>query len=141
MCSVMKVKGMTFNFYIKAKTLEIQGKENGNQLRADLVNLACTVNSNNSVTPEFVEQDGVEASRSSDEEGDEDDNAMAFQPPTINLDSSTLEGPYPSYFNIQITSIKGGAENHQVAIEFLIDSSDGCRHLSICYQQTMSRKR
>lgn len=41
-CSVMKAKGMTFNFYTKAKTLQIQGKENANQLRADLVNLACT---------------------------------------------------------------------------------------------------
>ena len=102
----MKVKGMTFNFYIKAKTLQIQGKENANQLRADLVNLACTVNSNDSVTPESVEQDGVEASRSSDEEGDDDDNTMTYQPPTINLDSSILEGPYASYFNIQITSIK-----------------------------------
>ena len=97
---------MTFNFYIKAKTLQIQGKENANQLRADLVNLACTVKSNDSVTPEFVEQDGVEASRSSDEEGDEDDNTMAYQPPTINLDSSILEGPYASYFNTQIASIK-----------------------------------
>ena len=93
-------------FYIKAKTLQIQGKENANQLRADLVNLACTVNSNDSVTPESVEQDGVEASRSSDEEGDDDDNTMTYQPPTINLDSSILEGPYASYFNIQITSIK-----------------------------------
>ena len=105
-CSVMKVKGMTFNFYIKAKTLQIQGKESANQLRADLVNLACTVKSNDSVTPEFVEQDGVEASCSSDEEGDEDDNTMAYQPPTINLDSSIFEGPYASYFNTQITSIK-----------------------------------
>ena len=67
---------MTFNFYTKAKTLQIQGKENANQLRADLVNLACTVNSNDSVTPESVEQDGVEASRSSDEEGDDDDNHL-----------------------------------------------------------------
>ena len=49
-CSVMKAKGMTFNFYIKAKTLQIQGKENANQLRADLVNLACTENSNGSVS-------------------------------------------------------------------------------------------
>lgn len=104
-CSVMKVKGMTFNFYIKAKTLQIQGKESANQLRADLVNLACTGNSNDSVTPESVEQDGVEASRSSDEEGDDDDNTMTYQPPTINFDSSILEGPYASY-NIQITSIK-----------------------------------
>ena len=40
-------------------------------LRADLVNLACTENPNGSVTPELEEQDGVEASRSSDEEGDE----------------------------------------------------------------------
>ena len=50
-CSVIKAEGMTFNFYTKAKTLQIQGKENANQLRVDLVNLACTVNSNDSVTP------------------------------------------------------------------------------------------
>ena len=97
---------MTFNFYIKAKTLHLQGKENANQLRADLVNLACTVNTNDSVTPKFAEQDGDAVSRSSDEEGDEDNNTMAYQPPTINLDSSILKGPYASYFNIQITSIK-----------------------------------
>ena len=96
---------MTFNFYIKAQTLQIQGKENSNQLRANLVNFACTGNSNDSVTPEIVE-DGVEASRSSDEEGNEDKNTMAYQPPTVNLDSSILKGPYASYFNIQITSIK-----------------------------------
>ena len=42
-----------------------------------------------SATPEFVEQDGVEASRSSDEH----DNTMAYQPTTINLDSSIFEGP------------------------------------------------
>ena len=45
-CSVMKAKGMMFNLtfnYTKAKTLQKQGKENANQLRADLVNLACTV--------------------------------------------------------------------------------------------------
>ena len=105
-CSVMKAKGMTFNFYIKAKTLQIQGKENANQLRADLVNLACTESSNDSVTPELVEQDGVEASRSSDEEGNEDNSTMAHQPPTINLDNPMLEGPYVSYFNTQIASIK-----------------------------------
>ena len=96
---------MTFNFYTKAKTLQIQGKENANQLRADLVNLACTENSNGSVSPELEEQDGDEASRSSDEEGDEDNNSTAFQPPTVNLNSSILEGPYASYFNAQIASI------------------------------------
>ena len=63
-CSVMKAKGMTFNFYTKAKTLQIQGKENANQFRADLVNLACTENSNGSGSPELEEQDGDEASRS-----------------------------------------------------------------------------
>ena len=104
-CSVMKAKGMMFNFYIKAKTLQIQAKENANQLRADLVNLASTENPNGSVTPELEEQDGVEASRSSDEEGDEDSNSMAYQPPTVNLDGSILVGPYASYFNTQIASI------------------------------------
>ena len=113
-CSVMKVKGMAFNFYVKAKTLQIQGKENANQLRADLVNLACTVNSNHGGTPEFAEQDGVEASRSSDEEGEEDVNTMAHQPPTINLDNSILERPYASCFIIQIASNKRRAENQSL---------------------------
>lgn len=102
----MKAKAMTFNFYFKAKTLQIQEKENANQLRADLVNLACTENSNDSVIPELEEQDGVQASRSSDEESDEDNNTMVHQPPTVNLDSSTLEGPYAFYFDTQIASIK-----------------------------------
>ena len=100
----MKAKGMTFNLYTKAKTLQIQGKENANQLRADLVNLACTENSSGSGSPELEEQDGDEASRSSEEEGDEDNNSTAFQPPTVNLNSSILEGPYASYFNAQIAS-------------------------------------
>ena len=55
-CSVMKANGMTFNFYIEAKTFQIQGKEYANQLRKDLINLACANNSNNSVTPELEEQ-------------------------------------------------------------------------------------
>ncbi|PFX15102.1 hypothetical protein AWC38_SpisGene20687 [Stylophora pistillata] len=57
-----------------------------------------------SVTTELEEQDGgIEASRSSDEEGDEGNNSMAYQPPTANLNSSILEGPYASY--TQIASI------------------------------------
>lgn len=86
-CSVMRAKGMTFTFYNKAKTLQIQGKENASQLRAALVKLACTENSNDSITPELEEQDGVEASRSSDEEGDENNNTMAYQLPTVNSES------------------------------------------------------
>lgn len=31
---------MTFNFYVRAKNLQVQGKENANQLRVELVNLA-----------------------------------------------------------------------------------------------------
>ena len=42
---------MTFNFYVKAKTLQIQGKENANHLRVKLVNLARTNNLNESVAP------------------------------------------------------------------------------------------
>ena len=118
-CSVMKAKGMTFNFYIKAKTLQIQGKENANQLRADLVNLACTENSNNSDTPELDEQDGVEASLPSEEEGDEDKNTMAYQPPTVNLDSSTFEGPYASYFNTQIAKINDELKTIKSLLNFL----------------------
>ena len=39
--AVMKAKGMTSNFYVKALTLQIQGKENANQLRNELVNRPC----------------------------------------------------------------------------------------------------
>ena len=47
--SVIKAKEMTFNFYVRAKNLQIQGKENANQLRVELVNLARTNNLNDSV--------------------------------------------------------------------------------------------
>ena len=108
-----------FNFHIKAKTLQIQAKENANQLRADLVNLACTENSNNSDTPELDEQDGVEASRPSNEEGDEDKNTMAYQPPTVSLDSSMFEGPYASYFNTPIASINDELKTIKSLLNFL----------------------
>lgn len=49
--SVIKAKEMTFNFYVKAENLQIQGKENANQLRVELVNLARTKNLNDSVAP------------------------------------------------------------------------------------------
>ena len=39
--AVMKAKGMTFNFYVKALTLQIQGKENANQLITEIVNRPC----------------------------------------------------------------------------------------------------
>ena len=55
-----------------------------NYLRADLVNLACKEYLNSSVTPKLEEQDGVEASRFSDEDGDEDNKTTAYQPPTVN---------------------------------------------------------
>ena len=110
---------MTFNFYIKAKTLQIQGKENANQLRADLVNLACTENSNNSDTPELDEQDGVVASHPSDDGGEEDNITTAYQPPTVNLDSSMFEGPYASYFNTQIASINDELKTIKSLLNFL----------------------
>ena len=69
-----------------------------NNLRADLVNLACAGNSNSNVTPELEEQDGVEASL-------EDYKTTAYQPPTVNLDSSIHGGPYASYVNTEIASI------------------------------------
>ena len=118
-CSVMKAKGMTFNFYTKAKTLQIQGKENANQLRTDLVNLACTVNSNDSVIPELEEQDGVEAFCSSDEEGEENNNSMAHHSLTTNLDSSILEGAYASHFNTQIASIKDELKTIKSLLNFV----------------------
>ena len=42
---------MTFNFYVKAKNLQTQGKENANRLRVELVNLARTNNLNDSFAP------------------------------------------------------------------------------------------
>ena len=74
---------MTFNFYVKAKTLQIQGKENANQLRVELVNLASSKKpkwQRRTRYEEQNEQDGVEASRSSDEEGDEENNTLTYQP-------------------------------------------------------------
>ena len=50
-CSVIKAKEMTFNFYVRAENLQIQGKENANQLRVELVNLARTNNLDDSVAP------------------------------------------------------------------------------------------
>lgn len=110
-CAIIKAKGMTFNFYVKAKTLQIQGKENANQLRAELVNLARTDSPNDSVAPDTEEQneqdggDGVEASRSSEEDSDEENNTLTYQPSTVDLNSSMPEGPYASYFNTQIAAI------------------------------------
>ena len=72
---------MTFNFYVKAKNLQIQGKENANQLRVELVNLASSKKpkwQRRTRYEEQNEQDGVEASRSSDEEGDEENNTLTY---------------------------------------------------------------
>ena len=38
-CSVFKIQNITCNFYHKAKTLQIQGKEDADKLRKDLINL------------------------------------------------------------------------------------------------------
>ena len=79
--SVIKAKEMTFNFYVKAKNLQIQGKENANQLRVELVNLARSKKpkwQRRTRYEEQNEQDGVEASRSSDDEGDEENNALTY---------------------------------------------------------------
>lgn len=42
---------MTFNFYVRAENLQIQGKENANQLRVELVSLERTNNLDDSVAP------------------------------------------------------------------------------------------
>ena len=39
-CSVFKAEQITCNFYTKAKTLQIQGKENAEQLKLNLIALA-----------------------------------------------------------------------------------------------------
>ncbi|CAH3177286.1 unnamed protein product [Porites lobata] len=38
-CAVFKIQNITSNFYHKAKTLQIQGKEDADKLRKDLINL------------------------------------------------------------------------------------------------------
>ena len=38
-CAVFKIQNITCNFYHKAKTLQIQGKEDADKLRKDLINL------------------------------------------------------------------------------------------------------
>ena len=81
------------------------------QLRADLVNLASNENSDDSDTPELEEQDGVEASRPSDEEGDEENNTMAY--------SSMFEGPYASHFNTQIANINDELKTIKSLLNFL----------------------
>ena len=62
---------MTFNFYVKVENLQIQGKENANQLRVELVNLARTNNLNDSVAPvtknKMNKMASKAASRSSDD--------------------------------------------------------------------------
>ena len=41
-CAVFKIQTSTCNFYHKAKTLQIQGKEDADKLRKDLINLTST---------------------------------------------------------------------------------------------------
>ena len=41
-CAVFKIQNITCNFYHKAKTLQIQGKEDADKLRKDLINLTST---------------------------------------------------------------------------------------------------
>ena len=41
-CAVLKIQNITCNFYHKAKTLQIQGKEEADKLRKDLINLTST---------------------------------------------------------------------------------------------------
>ena len=61
---LFKSKNMTFNFYVKAENLQIQGKENANQLRVELVNLARSKKpkwQRRTRYEEQNEQDGVES--------------------------------------------------------------------------------
>ena len=44
---------------------------------------------------------------------------MAHQSPTVNLDSSILEGPYASYFNTQIASINDELKTIKSLLNFL----------------------
>ena len=73
---------MTFNFYVKAENLQIQGKENADQLRVELVNLARTNNLNDNVAPvmknKMNKMASKAASRSSDDEGQEENNTLTY---------------------------------------------------------------
>ena len=73
---------MTFNFYVKAENLQIQGKENAHQLRVELVNLARTNNLNDNVAPvmknKMNKMASKAASRSSDDEGHEENNTLTY---------------------------------------------------------------
>ena len=79
---LFKSKNMTFNFYVKAENLQIQGKENANQLRVELVNLARTNNLNDSVAPvtknKMNKMASKAASRSSDDEDHEENNTLTY---------------------------------------------------------------
>ena len=72
---------MTFNFYVKVENLQIQGKENANQRRVELVNLARTNNLNDSVAPvtknKMNKMASKAASPSSDDEGHEN-NTLTY---------------------------------------------------------------
>lgn len=68
---------------------------------------------------------------------------MAYQPPTVNLDSSMLaEGPYTSYFNTKRASINDELKTIKVLFYFLstaqinADTSE-----SVIDQQASTRER
>ena len=56
----------------------------------------------------------------SDEEGDEENKTTAYQPSTVNLDSSMHEGPYASCFNTEIASINDELKTIKSLLNFLM---------------------
>lgn len=112
---------MTFNFSVKAKTLQIQGKENATQIRVKLVNLARTNNLNDSVAPVTKNKMNKMASKLP---APATMKAMKKTTPgpitiyTVYLNSSMPEGPYASYLNTQIATINDQLKNIKTLLNF-----------------------
>ena len=132
---------MTFNFYVRAENLQIQGKENANQLRVELVNLAPTNNLNDSVAPVTKNKMNKMASKLS---APATMKAMKKTTPwpitiyTVYLNSSIPEGPYVSYLNTQIATVNDELKNIKTLLNFYRRLR---RYFRTCCQQTSTRDR
>ena len=139
--SVIKAKEMTFNFYVRAKNLQIQGKENANQLRVELVNLARTNNLNDSVATVTKNKTNKMASKLPAPATMKDMKKTTPWPITIYtvyLNSSMSEGPYVSYLNTRIATINDELKNIKTLLNFYRLLR---RYFRTCCQQTSTRER
>ena len=109
---VFKAEQITCNFYTKAQTLQIQGKENTEQLKLNLIALAnekLTVE----VPPANKKQNGGEASHLDSITANDDLPTVPPKPgPPVTdlLDHSTIKCSYVSHFIAQIAAIKKDLE-------------------------------